>query len=163
MRGEKCYIGDMKPLFLVVALMSFCAAEETADWHSLLPEAGTGVTLDEEAFSRIRGEMQAEQRSLQTSAEETDAALWRRAMNSDSTEERDARLMALLLKLNPELPLSSSLPELVALLQLHTRAAAGQAAACAELSEALRSGKWHTWTLPQDAESAAKLLQRCAF
>lgn len=163
MRGEKCYIGDMKPLFLVVALMSFCAADEAADWSALLPDAGTGVTLDEEAFNRIRVEMQAEQRSLQTSEEETDAALWRRAMNSDSTEERDARLLALLLKLNPELPLSTSLPELVSLLQLHTRAVAGQAAACAELSEAIRCGKWHTWTLPQDAESAAKLLQRCAF
>lgn len=84
-------------------------------------------------------------------------------MNATSTEERDARLLCLVLRLNPEVKPEDALPELIALLQLHSRAAAGQTEACAELARALRSGTWHQLHLPCDSESAAKLTARTAF
>lgn len=160
MPAEKCYTGHMHRLLLLLACLSLCTAEETTDWSALLPDASAGVTLDEEAFASIRADMKAGRPAAEADG---DAALWRKAMNAAGTEARDAMLLCLLLRLNPQLAPEPALAELIALLQLHTRAAAGQPEACAELAEALRSGLWHRLRLPVDAESAAKLTARTAF
>lgn len=160
MPAEKCYTGHMHRLLLPLAAFSLCTAEETTDWSALLPDAATGVTLDEEAFASIRADMKA---GRPTPEARDEVALWRRAMNAASTEERDATLLCLILRLNPELKPENTLPELIALLQLHTRAVAGQPDACAELAQALRSGAWHKLHMPCDPESAEKLTARTAF
>lgn len=154
MPAEKCYTGDMSRLLLLLACLPLCAAEETTDWSALLPDASAGVTLDEDAFESIRADMKA---GRPTGEANGDTALWQRAMKSVSTEARDAQLMCLLLRLNPELGTEKALPELIALLQLHTRAASGDPAAAAELAEALRTGAWHALRFPQSAEAAAQL------
>lgn len=125
-----------------------------SDVSSLLPDASAGLTLDEEAFESIRADMKA---GRPTQAPDGDAALWQRAMKSESTEARDAMLMCLLLRLNPALEEEKTMPELVFLLQLHTRAASGDPAAAEELARALRSGSWHALRFPQSAEAAAQL------
>lgn len=153
MPAEKCYTGHMHRLLLLLAAYSFCFAEETTDVSALLPDASTGLTLDEDAFESIRADMKA---GRPTGEANVDTALWQRAMKSVSTEARDALLMCLLLRLNPELEPEKALPELIALLQLHTRAASGDPAAAAELAQALRSGSWHALRFPQDAEAAAQ-------
>lgn len=149
----------MHRLLLLLACLPL-VADETTDWSALLPDASSGLTMDEEAFESIRADMKA---GRPTAGAPEDVALWRAAMNAASTEERDATLLCLLLRLNPEWKPEHSLPELIALLQLHSRAVAGQTEACAELAQALRSGSWHSLRLPVDAESAAKLTARTAF
>lgn len=144
MLREKCYTEGMHYLFLALACCALCAAEERSDWSVLLPDGSAGVTLDEEAYAAVRAEMTVG-RKLTESA---DVAMWRRAMNAASTEERDATLLCLLQRLNPERSPEAFLPEIIELLQLHSRAAAGEASACAELSPALRCGQWHLWKLP---------------
>lgn len=146
--------------FLLLACVPLCLADELTDVSSLLPDASTGVTLDEEAFASIRAEMKA---CRPTAGMSSDVAAWREAMNATSTEARDATLLCLFLRLNPELNPEAALPELIALLQLHSRAVAGQPEACTELAQALRSGTWHRLHLPRDPESAAKLTARTAF
>ncbi len=160
MPAEKCYTGHMHRLLFLLAASSLCAAEETTDWSALLPDASAGVTLDEEAFASIRADMKAGRPTAEANG---DTALWRSAMNAASTEARDATLLCLLLRLNPELAPEAALPELIALLQLHTRAVAGQPDACAELAQALRGGEWHALRMPCDPESAEKLTARTAF
>lgn len=160
MPAEKCYTGHMHRLLLLLACLPLCTAEETTDWSALLPDASAGVTLDEEAFVSIRADMKA---GRPTPEAHDEVALWRRAMNAASTEERDATLLCLILRLNPELSPESALSELIDLLQLHTRAAAGHPDACAELAQALRSGAWHKLHMPLDSESADKLTARTAF
>ena len=146
----------MKLALVLLACLPLCLAEES--WSALLPDGSAGVTLDEEAFESIRAEMK---RSAQPGAD-AEVTLWRSAMNAASSEERDARLMTLVLRLNPSLSADESLADIVALLQLHSRALAGQAEACAELSQALRRGQWKGLKLPQDGESADKLNARSA-
>lgn len=146
----------MKLVLVLLACLPLCLAEES--WSALLPDGSAGVTLDEEAFESIRTEMK---RSAQPGAD-AEVTLWRSAMNAASSEERDARLMTLVLRLNPSLSADESLADIVALLQLHSRALAGQAEACAELSQALRRGQWKGLKLPQDGESADKLNARSA-
>lgn len=160
MPAEKCYTGHMHRLLLLLACLPLCTAEETTDWSALLPDASAGVTLDEEAFASIRADMKA---GRPTAEENDDTALWRSAMNAASTEARDATLLCLLLRLNPTLSPESALPELIALLQLHTRAVSGQPEACAELAQALRRGVWHNLHMPCDPESADKLTARPSF
>lgn len=150
----------MHRLLLLLAAYSFCFAEETTDVSALLPDASAGLTLDEDAFESIRADMKA---GRPTGEAKGETALWRRAMNAESTEERDARLLCLILRLNPALDPETALPELIALLQLHSRAAAGQSEACTELARALRSGTWHQLHLPCDPESADKLTARTRF
>lgn len=140
--------------FLFLACVPLCLAEESADWSALLPDDSAGLTLDENAFESIRADMKA---GKQTKAAESEASLWQRAMKCVSMESRDAMLMCLLLRLNPELETEKALPELIILLQLHTRAASGDPAAAAELAEALRVGTWHSLRFPQSAEAAAQL------
>lgn len=160
MPAEKCYTGHMHRLLLLLAAYSFCFAEETTDVSALLPDASAGLTLDEDAFESIRADMKAGRPMGEANGE---VALWRRAMNAASMEERDATLLCLILRLNPELSPESALSELIDLLQLHTRAAAGHPDACAELAQALRSGAWHKLHMPLDSESADKLTARTAF
>lgn len=75
-------------------------------------------------------------------------------MRADSDEGLAARLLPLLMKLNPELS-PEKYPELyTAVLQLHVRARRGEAAAVAELAAALRCGMWKELALPTDSESA---------
>lgn len=156
-KGRKtCYTRGMKIALVLLACLPLCLAEES--WSALLPDGSAGVTLDEEAFETIRAEMKAGQRP----EADADVTLWRSAMNAASPEERDARLMALVLRLNPALSLEASLTDLVALLQLHSRALAGQTAACAELAQALYRGQWKGLKWPQDGESADKLSARAA-
>lgn len=159
MPAEKCYIGCMHRLLLLLAAFSLCTAEETSDWAALLPDASAGVTLDEEAFASIRADMKA---GRPTTGGNDEVALWRRAMNAESTEERDATLLCLLLRLNPSLEPEKTLPELVALLQLHSSAAAGHPEACRELAQALRSGVWHNLHMPCDPASADKMRAHAA-
>lgn len=160
MPAEKCYTGHMHRLLLLLACLPLCTAEETTDWSALLPDASAGVTLDEEAFTSIRADMKA---GRPTPEANHDVALWRRAMNAASSEERDATLLCLILRLNPELSSESALPVLIALLQLHSRAVAGHPDACAELAQALRSGAWRNLHMPCDSESAGKLSSRLPF
>lgn len=150
----------MHRLLFLLAAYSFCFAEETTDVSALLPDASAGLTLDEDAFESIRADMKA---GRPTGEAKGETALWRRAMNAASTEERDAMLLCLILRLNPEVKPEDALPELIVLLQLHSRAVAGQPEACTELAQALRSGMWHRLHLPCDSESAAKLTARTAF
>lgn len=160
MPAEKCYTGGMHRLLFLLAVSSFCTAEETTDWSALLPDASAGITLDEESFASIRADMKAGRSTAEANG---DTALWRSAMNAASSEARDATLLCLFLRLNPELAPEAALPELIALLQLHTRAVSGQTEACAELAQALRSGGWHNLHMPCDPESAEKLLSRTPF
>lgn len=146
--------------FLLLACVPLCLADELTDVSSLLPDASTGVTLDEEAFASIRADMKAGRPTAEANG---DTALWRSAMNAASSEARDATLLCLILRLNPALSPETALPELIALLQLHSRAVSGQTEACAELAQALRSGEWHALRLPRDPESADKLTARTAF
>lgn len=160
MPAEKCYTGHMHRLLLLLACLPLCPAEETTDWSALLPDASAGVTLDEEAFTSICADMKS---GRSTAERDSSIELWRRAMNAASTEERDAMLLCLLLRLNPALELETALPELIALLQLHTRAAAGLPEACAELAQALLCGAWRNLHMPCDSESAGKLSSRLPF
>lgn len=137
-------------------------------WAESLPDflsEGAAVTLDDEAFAAVRQEMQlgkpAEQAAPQA---EVPAAAWRAAMNAPSPEERAVRLMLLLTELNPDLPAAEHAALYIEALQLHTRALAGDAAACQTLATALRGAKLSGGlALPQDAASADKLTQRSAF
>lgn len=137
-------------------------------WAESLPDFlsdGAAVTLDDEAFAAVRQEMQlgkpAEQAAPQA---EAPAAAWRAAMNAPTPEERAVRLMVLLAELNPDLPPSSHASLYIEALQLHTRALAGDPAACQALATALRGAKLSgALALPQDAASADKLTQRSAF
>lgn len=147
----------MKFLLPVVVGLSFCCAEEASDWSNLLPDASGGLTLDDEALEAVRTEMRGEP------PVSADVALWRKSMNAESTEARDATLICLLLRLNPGLAHEAALPELISLLQLHSRAVAGHPEACAELAQALRLGMWRQLCMPCDPESADKLTARTAF
>lgn len=131
---------------------------------------GAAVTLDDEAFAAVRQEMQlgkpAEQAAAPQAAPQAEApaAAWRAAMNAPTPEERAVRLMVLLAELNPDLPPAEHASLYIEALQLHTRALAGDAAACQALAAALRGAKLSGGlALPQDAASAEKLTQRSAF
>lgn len=151
-----------RSLFLLLALAAVACAEPLPSFLS-----GNGsVTLDDEAFAAVRQEMKLGQAAAQTAPpnEGAPAAAWRAAMNAATPEERAVRLMNLLAELNPDLPPAQHAELYVAALQLHTRALAGDAAACQALAAALRGAKLNgALSLPQDAASADKLTQRSAF
>lgn len=138
-------------------------------WAESLPaflSDGAAVTLDDEAFAAVRQEMKLGKPAEQAAAPQAEApaAAWRAAMNAPTPEERAVRLMVLFTELNPDLPPAEHASLYIEALQLHTRALAGDAAACQALAAALRGAKLSGGlTLPQDAASAEKLTQRSAF
>lgn len=148
----------LRPASLLLVLLSGlpCSAAESA--ASSILDLETDLTLDEEAYTSIRREMQSRGQGVSA---ETQA--WRTAMSADSDEGVAARLLPLLMRLNPALP-AEKYPELyTAALQLHLRARRGDAAAVTELAAALRCGAWKALALPTDEESAAQGEEKGAF
>lgn len=143
-------------LLLALLCRLSCSAAEAAAASIL--DLETDLTLDEEAYASIRREMQSRGQGVSA---ETQA--WRTAMSADSDEGVAARLLPLLMRLNPALP-AEKYPELyTAALQLHVRARRGDAAAVTELAASLRCGAWKALALPTDAESAAQGEEKGTF
>lgn len=158
-----------KPMRISYTLVFACLCSmslpvQGAAWEQFFPDASSGVTMDEEAFSQLRHQMAAEANKPLSPEAQSDAGQWRSAMNAATPEERAVLLLVLLSRLNEAFPPAEHVTRYAEALQLHTRALAGDPDACRRLAEALRRGVLPCGLrLPVDPHSAEKLESRSGF